>query len=113
MLFVAVGTPTYAQGNKPSPDEIWYTTTDGNIVKPNSRAFGSKILSNTYRNGKGVIIVEGDSIVEIGKKAFSGCWNLKSITIPDDVTEIGDGAFSGCSSLTSITIPDSVTSIGD
>ena len=101
MLFVAVGTPTYAQGDKPSSDEIWYTTTDGKVVNPsNPEAFGSKILSNTYRNGKGVIIVEADSIVEIGKKAFNGCKNLKSITIPDSVTEIELEAFSGCSSLT-------------
>ncbi len=101
MLFVAVGTPTYAQGEKPSSDEIWYTTTDGKVVNPNNpEAFGSKIISNTYRNGKGVIIVEGDCIVEIGKEAFRGCRNLKSITIPDSVTEIELDAFYGCSSLT-------------
>lgn len=44
--------------------------------------------------------------------AFSGCSDLKSITIPDTVTSIGSHAFRGCTSLTSITIPDGVTSIG-
>lgn len=45
--------------------------------------------------------------------AFSGCGNLKKITIPDRVADIGDYAFEECTGLTSITIPDSVTSIGE
>ena len=49
----------------------------------------------------------------IADYAFSSCYSLTSITIPDSVTSIGDKAFHGCDSLTSITIPDSVTSIGD
>jgi len=53
-----------------------------------------------------------DSITSIGKYAFRGCSNLKSITIPENVTSIETSAFSRCTSLTSITIPDSVTSIG-
>ena len=53
-----------------------------------------------------------DSVTSIGFKAFVGCTNLKSITIPDSVTSIGKNAFERCTNLTSITIPDSVTSIG-
>ena len=45
--------------------------------------------------------------------AFSGCYSLTNVTIPNSVTNIGYGAFYGCSSLTNITIPNSVTSIGD
>ena len=51
-------------------------------------------------------------VVGIEEKAFSGCSNLKQITIPSGVETIGDYAFEGCESLESITIPDSVTSIG-
>ena len=51
-------------------------------------------------------------VVGIEEKAFSGCSNLKRLTIPSGVETIGDYAFSGCESLTSITIPDGVTSIG-
>lgn len=50
--------------------------------------------------------------MEIGDYAFSGCVNLKSVTIPDSVTKIGNSTFKGCCSLTSVTIPNSVTSIG-
>ena len=55
----------------------------------------------------------GDRVTGIGDTAFSYCYGLKSVTIPDSVTSIGEGAFSGCTGLTSITIPDSVTSIGE
>ena len=54
-----------------------------------------------------------NSVTNIGEGAFDGCYGLTSITIPNSVTSIGDWAFSGCSSLTSITIPNSVTSIGE
>ena len=57
-------------------------------------------------------IVIPDSVTSIGSQAFYYCDGLTSITIPDSVTTIGDGAFSCCEGLTSIVIPDSVTSIG-
>ena len=56
--------------------------------------------------------VWGLNVVAIGRSAFDGCGNIKSVTIPESVTSIGYNAFYGCSSLTSITIPNSVTSIG-
>jgi len=49
--------------------------------------------------------------VAITAKAFVGCKNLKSVTIPAGVTSIGYSAFDGCTNLTSITVPASVTSI--
>ena len=92
--------------------EIWYTSVDGNIVEPyDSSAFDANIVSNTYTNGKGVIIFDGD-VTTIGNSAFHDCTSLTSVNIPDSVTTIGDGAFHSCNSLTSITIPDSVTTIG-
>ena len=119
----------------PADNEIWYTSSDGNVVTPNKvDAFGANIVSNTYENGKGVIkfdnsvkSIEGsafsrctsltsvtipNSVTWIGDKAFQGCTSLKSITIPNSVTSIGESAFDGCSSLTSITIPESVTTVG-
>ncbi len=43
---------------------------------------------------------------------FSGCTNLKEITIPNGVTYIDSYTFQNCTNLVSITIPNSVTSIG-
>jgi hypothetical protein len=50
-------------------------------------------------------------VTKIEGGAFSLCYKLASITIPNSVTVI-EGAFSECYALTSIIIPGSVTSIG-
>ena len=93
-------------------DQIWYTSSDGNIVKPyTTSAFGANITSNTYENGQGVITFDGE-VTTIGKEAFKSCKSLTSVTIPDSVTTIGNYAFRDCDALTSVTIPDSVTTIG-
>ena len=69
-----------------------------------------------YNGGAETVVIpdtiDGKSVTSIGRRAFEGCTNLKSITIPNSVTEMGRRAFSGCSSLTGIAIPDSVTEIG-
>ena len=52
------------------------------------------------------------SVTSIGDRAFSFCFGLTSVTIPNSVTSIGSEAFFYCSGLTSVTIPNSVTSIG-
>ena len=98
----------------PQPnDEIWYTSSDGNIVTPYRSAFGSGItvVSNTYSGGKGIIKLSGNATI-FGGNAFYGCTGLTSVTIPNGVVEIFENTFSECTGLTSITIPDSVTSIG-
>ena len=54
-----------------------------------------------------------DSVSEIGESAFEGCDSLKSIVLGKGITVIGESAFSECVSLKSIVIPDSVTVIGE
>lgn len=116
-------------------DEIWYTSTDGNVVTPKSADFGTGITvaSNTYADGKGVIKLSGNattigvqafystklrtidipnSVTTFATLAFARCTGLTSFAIPSSVTSIGQSTFDGCSGLTSVTIPESVTSIG-
>ena len=91
---------------------IEYTSTDNQIVEPyDDSAFGVTILSNTYKNGVGIIEFSSP-ITKIGASAFDECSNLTSVTIPDSVTSIGDLAFYDCTNLKIATIGNSVTSIG-
>ncbi len=97
----------------PPANEIWYTSSDGNIVEPyfDDEFGGAILLSNTCEEGKGIMKFNGN-VTEVGYYTFYNRKKLTSITIPDSVTSIGEKAFHYCSALRSITIPDSVTSIG-
>ncbi len=93
-------------------NQIWYTSTDGNIVEPKQTAdFGANIISNTYENGRGIITFDGD-VLYIGEHAFSS-WILKSIEIPNSVTRIESEAFGSCHNLSNINFSNSLTFIGD
>lgn len=48
----------------------------------------------------------GTKTVEIAAFAFSGCENLKAVTITADVDYIGDDAFADCDNLTTITFEE-------
>ena len=86
------------------PDnQIWYTSSDGNVVTPKKTdVFGANIISNTYENGKGVIKFDS-SVTTIGDYAFQECTSLTSVAIGNSVIDIGYNVFTGCSGLTSIT----------
>ena len=85
-------------------NKIFYTSTDGQIVTPRYiDGFGSNIISNTYSEGVGVIVFDGN-ITKIDSAAFKNCTSLTSITIPSSVTSIESGIFDGCTGLTSIIV---------
>lgn len=48
----------------------------------------------------------------IGTKAFSGCTELKTLSLPEGVIEIGDNAFEDCLERSSITLPKSLKVLG-
>lgn len=98
--------------------QIRYTSTDGNIVTPNSWAqFGANIVSNTYENGVGIIEFDGPVTTLSGLDGFSGafgnCTTLKSIEIPNTVTSVGYGTFFWCTALQNVTLPKNITKIED
>ncbi len=86
-----------------SANEIWYTSTDGNIVTPishqkDAELFGANIISNTYHNGLGIIKFDG-AVTKIADSAFWFERTLKSICIPEEVVFIDDNSFGGCENL--------------
>lgn len=96
-------------GNTPSmpaDNEIWYTSTDNNVVTPTT----GNVVSNNYSNGKGVITFDTD-LSEIPEKMFYNCAALSSVTLPKSIRTIGSKAFQNCSSLSSVTMQDGVTKI--
>lgn len=57
-----------------------------------------------------VVIPEG--VVRIGKWAFEGCTELKTLKLPSTIREIDDGAFYGCTGLTTLELPSAIRRIG-
>ena len=80
------------------------------VVKTGTRVICDDAFSGCYRLTSVTI---PNSVASIGEAAFFECRGLTSVTIPNSVTSIGDRAFCRCYRLTSVTIPNSVTSIGD
>lgn len=73
----------------------------GNVVFPESiNNLPVTKIRNFGGNAPGVTSVFiPDSVTEIGRSAFSSCYNLSNITIPQSVTKIGENAFLYCSKL--------------
>ena len=50
-------------------DQIWYVSDDGDIYEPLADAFDRNIVSNTYSDGKGIIVFDGP-LTKVGEDAF-------------------------------------------
>lgn len=94
-------------------DEIWYTTSDGNIMQMSSstqtdnKYFGAKLVSNTYSGGKGILKFDG-AVTKIGNGAFSSIKNFKEIHLPSNVEKFESCSFTFLSGTSPavIHIPD-------
>lgn len=53
------------------------------------------------------------SVTAIGERAFFGCYRLKNATIKGSVKFIGNHAFNSCESLTNVVVSEFVENIGD
>lgn len=56
--------------------------------------------------------LNGIPVTAIGDKAFSQCYYLTDVTLPEGITHIGDFAFEDCTDIETLMIPGTVTSMG-
>lgn len=75
----------------------------------------NSITITGYAGSGGTVIIpaaiNGLPVVGIGKYAFTECYSLTNIVIPDSISSIGRCAFSGCSILSDVKLGRSVSSI--
>ena len=89
-------------------DQIWYVTGNNEVYYVDESRFDRKILSNTYQDGKGVIVFDGP-VKSIGESTF-GFW-IEEIHLPDCVETIDENAFYNAS-ITTFRTPENLTSLG-
>ena len=57
--------------------------------------------------------IEGYPVTTIGNCAFSWCFQLTNVELPEGILNINPAAFESCYSLSSVTIPNTVKYIGE
>ncbi|MBE5730686.1 MAG: leucine-rich repeat domain-containing protein [Clostridiales bacterium] len=65
------------------------------LIEVGNSAFESTALTS----------IDLKNVQTVGKRAFYGCENIISLTIPTSVTEVGKHAFRGCEQLAELTTP--------
>lgn len=101
---------------KPFDNEILYTngSTEEPTIPCRLDSFKSKILSNIYDAEKECWIMTFEyNLTKIDKYAFSCCFNINSIILPNTIEVIEERAFEDCSGLTSVTLGKGVSEIQD
>lgn len=76
---------------------------------------GTAVITNCFQNATECTIpeeIDGAAVTEIADSAFSECYFLETVVIPDSVKKIGRQAFSACSVLKSIKLPEEVEEMG-
>ncbi|MBO4922545.1 MAG: leucine-rich repeat protein [Bacteroidales bacterium] len=114
-------------------NQIWYTTVSGKPVGVMEDWGGNCVVSNTYENGKGIIVLERgietvpaycfqhtdvssveipEGVTSLSYGVFNLCGELVSVSLPNSLRIIGSGAFESCRKLEDINIPDGLKEIG-
>lgn len=92
-------------GDVPPDNEIWYTTTDGKALEitwPSNAS--TRLLSNTYSNGKGVLVLDGE-VDAVMRTVFSEKETLYEVYLPECADNLYDFCFAGCTNLVHAFIP--------
>ena len=102
----------FAQGGTTGP--LTWSINDGTLIisgtgtMPDYNFWDNRSPWYEYRESFNACIIE-TGVVNVGKFAFDGCYNLTSITLSNSILLIDEGGFRDCG-LSSIYIPSSITS---
>ncbi len=90
-------------------DELMYEDLNYEIAED-----GHVVITNCYQSAEECVIpseIDGKAVTEIADSAFSECYFLKKVVIPDSVKAIGRQAFSACSVLEEVDMPAELEAI--
>lgn len=95
----------------PPSNEIWYISSDGQIVEPVAYDFGATYIDSVIEDGIGKMRFDG-VVTSVGYYALGNHPTLAQIYLPEGLTYIGSQALAGCSNLYKVVFPSTLTSMG-
>lgn len=108
LVIVARKAPT-----PPTPtvnNQVFYTTTDGQIYEPVGLIQDLDILVNKYEDGQGVIILKHD-LETIMPNTFAATTKLETIVLPNSLTNVSNMCFYQDTNLKSVELGENITII--
>ena len=100
----------------PANNEIWYTTTTGMLLSANAplnTVFGLDVISHTYENGKGILVMSSDITQFAISGSFANNIELQTIHLPNTISTIPAGTFHNCPNLEVVILGTGVQTIED
>ena len=95
-------------------NQIWYTSSRNKVDNPYAECFDRNIVSNTYADGKGVIIFDGP-VTQVGElnvyRPVFPSGQISELHLPNSVEIIGSNAFVNMQ-ITSFHVPDNLKAVG-
>lgn len=91
----------------PPDNEIWYTSTTGNIIDLPS--YPVTLVSNTYENGKGIYRFASDIST---LPPVENVQELTSLVLPSKITSLDSYAFESLKNLKTLVMPELLSYIG-
>lgn len=75
----------------PPSDEIWYTTSNGQVMSGYNTAVLPNVVSNTYSDGKGILKF-AQPITSIGTDAFLRAYTIQTLNLPYTVNYLASNS---------------------